>query len=39
VDITMEDPIQVGIHALCGLYHAPATSTRFDYVKIFREEG
>jgi len=35
-DISMEDPIQVGIHALCP--GPPVTSTRFDYVKIFREK-
>jgi tetratricopeptide (TPR) repeat protein/regulation of enolase protein 1 (concanavalin A-like superfamily) len=33
-DIPMEDPIQVGIHALCPQF--AATSTRFEYVKIFR---
>jgi predicted ATPase/class 3 adenylate cyclase/regulation of enolase protein 1 (concanavalin A-like superfamily) len=33
VDIPMEDPIKVGIHAICpGL---PATSTRFEYFKIY----
>jgi len=35
-DIPMEDPIQVGIHALCP--RQPATSTRFEYFKILRRE-
>jgi class 3 adenylate cyclase/regulation of enolase protein 1 (concanavalin A-like superfamily)/tetratricopeptide (TPR) repeat protein len=33
-DIPMEDPIKVGIHALCP--ESPATSTRFEYFKIYR---
>jgi len=32
-DIPMEDPIKVGIHALCP--SLPATSTRFEYFKIY----
>jgi len=35
-DIPMEDPIQVGIHALCP--RSPATSTRFEYFRIYRPE-
>ena len=35
-DIPIEDPIQVGIHALCPEF--PATSTRFEHFKIFRAE-
>jgi regulation of enolase protein 1 (concanavalin A-like superfamily) len=35
-DIPMEDPIKVGIHALCP--QSPATSTRFEYFKILRRE-
>jgi hypothetical protein len=35
-DIPMEDPIKVGIHALCPL--SPATSTRFEYFKILKRE-
>lgn len=35
-DIPMEDPIQVGIHALCP--QSPATSTRFEYFKISRAQ-
>jgi len=34
VDIPMEDPIKVGIHALCP--ESPATSTRFEYFKIYK---
>jgi regulation of enolase protein 1 (concanavalin A-like superfamily) len=34
VDMAMEDPIQVGIHALCA--ESPATSTRFEYFRIYR---
>jgi hypothetical protein len=34
-DIPMEDPIKVGIHALCP--NSPATSTRFEYFKIYRK--
>ena len=34
VDLLMDDPIQVGIHALCAW--SPATSTRFEYFKILR---
>jgi predicted ATPase/class 3 adenylate cyclase/regulation of enolase protein 1 (concanavalin A-like superfamily) len=34
VDIPMEDPIKVGIHALCP--QAPTTSTRFEYFRIHR---
>jgi len=33
-DIPMQDPIQVGIHALCP--QSPTTSTRFEYFKILR---
>jgi len=33
VDIPMEDPIKVGIHALCP--YSPTTSTRFEYFKIY----
>jgi regulation of enolase protein 1 (concanavalin A-like superfamily)/tetratricopeptide (TPR) repeat protein len=33
-DISMEDPIKVGIHALCP--QSPATSTRFEYFKIWK---
>jgi len=33
-DISMEDPIKVGLHALCP--SSPATSTRFEYFKIYR---
>jgi len=33
-DIPMEDPIKVGIHALCPA--SPTTSTRFEYFKIHR---
>jgi len=36
VDMPMEDPIQVGIHALCP--ESPATSTRFEYFRIYRPE-
>ena len=36
-DITMEDPVQVGIHALCYGRSTP-TSTRFEYFKIYRPE-
>jgi len=36
-DITMEDPIKVGIYALCP--EAPATSTLFEYFKIYRPSG
>ena len=32
-DISMEDPIKAGIHALCPL--APVTSTRFEYLRIY----
>lgn len=35
-DIPMEDPIKVGIHALCP--EAPATSTRFGHFKIYRHD-
>jgi regulation of enolase protein 1 (concanavalin A-like superfamily) len=35
-DIPMEDPIQVGIHALCP--QAPATSTRFEDFRLYRPE-
>jgi regulation of enolase protein 1 (concanavalin A-like superfamily) len=34
-DIPMEDPIKVGIHALCP--GPPTTSTRFEYFKIYRK--
>lgn len=34
VDLPMDDPIQVGIHALCP--QSPATLTRFEYFKVFR---
>ncbi len=34
VDLPMDEPIQVGIHALCSLQ--PTTSTRFEYFKILR---
>ena len=33
-DIPLEDPIQVGIYAFCKV--PPATSTRFEYFKIYR---
>ena len=36
VDLPMDDPIQVGIHALCL---QPATSTRFEYFKILRRDS
>ena len=36
-DIPMEDPIQVGIHALCFLRPTP-TSTRFEYFRIYRAD-
>lgn len=36
VDMAMEDPIQVGLHALCA--ESPATSTRFEYFRIYRSE-
>jgi len=35
-DMSMGDPIQVGIHALC--VQSPTTSTLFEYFKIFRSE-
>jgi regulation of enolase protein 1 (concanavalin A-like superfamily) len=35
-DIPMQDPIQVGIHALC--LQSSATSTRFQYFRIYRPE-
>jgi len=34
VDLPMDNPIQVGIHALCP--QSPMTSTRFEYFKILR---
>ncbi|MCD6506790.1 DUF1349 domain-containing protein [Candidatus Poribacteria bacterium] len=33
-DIPMEDPIKVGILALCP--ESPVTSTRFEYFKVYR---
>jgi len=36
VDIHVEDPIKIGIHALC--YITPSTSTRFEYFKIYRDK-
>jgi regulation of enolase protein 1 (concanavalin A-like superfamily) len=36
VDMPVEAPIQVGIHALCP--QSPATSTRFEYFRIYRPE-
>jgi len=37
VDMNVEDPMNVGIHALCPI--SPATSTKFEYVKIYRPNG
>ena len=35
-DIPMEDPIQVGLHAMCA--ESPMTSTRFEYFRIYRHK-
>ncbi|MBM3236230.1 zinc-ribbon domain-containing protein [Candidatus Poribacteria bacterium] len=38
MDLPVEDPIQVGIHALCP-WSPFGTSTRFEYVKIWRRDS
>ena len=40
VDLPMvDDPIQVGIHALCPAQNAPTTSTGFEYFKVWRRDS
>ena len=37
VDMIVKDPIQIGVHAIC--LWEPFTSTRFEYVKVYRPDN